>query len=117
MAADERTRYALHQRLEQVLGADEAGTLMEHLPPVGWGDLATKQDLMLLTSEVDGLRRDLTSEVDGLRRDLKASETYVIGTLRSELAQAISVQTRTLVLANLAAVIGFGGLVLAATRL
>jgi hypothetical protein len=103
MAMDERSRYALHQKLEQLLGTDEAGTLMEHLPPVGWGDLATKQDL--------------SSEVGGLRRDLKASETYVIGTLRSEIAQAISLQTRTIVLTNLRGMLGVAALVLAATRL
>jgi hypothetical protein len=103
MAMDERSRYALHQKLEQLLGTDEAGTLMEHLPPVGWGDLATK--------------RDLVSEVDGLRRDLKASETYVTGTLRSEIAQAMSSQTRTIVLTNLGGMLGVAALVLAATRL
>jgi hypothetical protein len=93
---DERSRYVLHQRLERLLGADEAGTLMEHLPPVGWTDLATKQDL---------------------ERELGATRTYLTGTFRSELAQAISAQTRTLVLTNLAGMVGVAGLVLAATRL
>jgi hypothetical protein len=88
MAMDERSRYALHQKLEQLLGTDEAGTLMEHLPPVGWGDLAT-------------------------RSDLKASETYVIGTLRSEIAS----QTRMIVLTNLGGIVGVAALVLAATKL
>jgi len=36
-----------------VLGADEGITLMELLPPVGWADVATKQDLALLEQRVD----------------------------------------------------------------
>lgn len=41
MAIDEQERHRLHQRLEEVLGPDEAGTLMAHLPPLGWADVAT----------------------------------------------------------------------------
>lgn len=45
MAITEPSRHKLYQRLEAVLGAEEAGTLMEHLPPVGWASVATKDDL------------------------------------------------------------------------
>jgi hypothetical protein len=52
MAVDERARHQLFQRLEQVLGPDEATTLMETLPPVGYADLATKEDLIALKHEI-----------------------------------------------------------------
>ena len=45
MAIDERSRHVLFQKLENVLGGDEASSLMEYLPPVGWADVATKQDI------------------------------------------------------------------------
>jgi hypothetical protein len=32
MPVDDRARHLLYRRLEAVLGPDEAGTLMEHLP-------------------------------------------------------------------------------------
>jgi hypothetical protein len=45
MVIDERSRHTPHQRLEELLGPESAATLMEHLPPVGWADVATKHDL------------------------------------------------------------------------
>src|SRR2546425_727465 len=45
MVLDERSRYQLYLRLEEALGPDAATTLMEHLPPLGWADVATKRDL------------------------------------------------------------------------
>ena len=47
MAITEENRHSLYNRLEQVLGPEEATVLMEHLPPVGWADVATKSDRAL----------------------------------------------------------------------
>ncbi|MEO7804798.1 MAG: hypothetical protein ABIS18_10930 [Actinomycetota bacterium] len=58
MAINERSRHGLYLKLEQVLGSDEATTLMEHLPPVGWADVATKHDL-------EQLRHALTASFRG----------------------------------------------------
>lgn len=88
MAIDERGRHQLYQKLEEVLGTDEATVLMEHLPPVGWADVATKSDLEHLRSDV---RADLS--------ELKAELTH---------------RMTTLVLTGM---IGVGGLAFAAARL
>ena len=61
MTIDERTRHQLYLRLEEVLGTEEATTLMEHLPPVGWADVATKADLGVLRSDLVVLRSDLVA--------------------------------------------------------
>jgi len=53
MVLDERSRHQLYLRLEEVLGAEAASTLMEHLPPVGWADVATKRDLDALEERID----------------------------------------------------------------
>ena len=54
MGLDERARHRLYLRLEEVLGTEEAATMMEHLPPVGWGDVATRRDLELLEARLEG---------------------------------------------------------------
>ena len=43
----------VHSWFEGAMGPQRAGTLMEMLPPVGWGDVATKQDLAHLREHMD----------------------------------------------------------------
>jgi hypothetical protein len=45
MPVTEESRHRLHQALDRTIGPEEAATLMEHLPPVGWADVATTQDV------------------------------------------------------------------------
>lgn len=45
MTVSEQQRLHLFKTLEQRLGDDDAATMMELLPPVGWADVATKRDL------------------------------------------------------------------------
>jgi hypothetical protein len=54
MAIDEGSRHELFSRLEEVLGKESATVLMEHLPPVGWADVATKRDLEQLEQRLEG---------------------------------------------------------------
>ncbi len=53
MVVDERSRHELYRRLEEVLGPEAATTLIEHLPPVGWADVATKHDLAVLEERIE----------------------------------------------------------------
>ena len=53
MAVDERTRHQMYLGLEEILGEQTANAVMEHLPPVGWADVATKQDLAALVTKAE----------------------------------------------------------------
>ncbi len=103
MSVDERSRHKLHARLEEVLGPEEAAVWMEHLPPVGWADVATKRDLDQLSVAT--------------KRDLESLEYKLRAAFREELLH----QTRTFILAMwtsvLTAVLAVGGLSFAAARL
>jgi hypothetical protein len=106
MAVDERARHELHGRLDDVLGREEATTLMSLLPPVGWADVATKHDL-------DSLRIELRAEIGQLRGELRGE----IGQLRGEFHRDLGVLTRTLMISMLTAVIAVAGLAFGAARL
>jgi len=50
-----------------------ADTLMEHLPPTGWGDVARQGDLAAVKSDVAILRSDLAAikiDFEGLKSDI-----------------------------------------------
>lgn len=92
MAIDERSRHELFLKLEHVLGAGEATTLMEYFPPVGWADVATKRDL-------DHLKSDLKNEL--------------IAYFRGEL----NTQTRTMLFTMCSLMVTIATLAFAAARL
>jgi hypothetical protein len=79
MTVDDQTRLQLHRRLEEVLGAEEANTLMAHLPPLTWQDVASKRDLAVLGS-------DLRAEMATLGSDLRAGMATLSSDLRAEMA-------------------------------
>lgn len=91
MAIDERSRHRMYERLQEVLGEEEA-TLMEHLPPVGWADVATKRDL------------------DGLQNALLAR-------FRAELNEQTRTMIHAMIFSTSAAVLTVGSLAVAAARL
>ena len=61
MAVDERSRHQMFGRLDEVLGADAATTLMEHLPPTGWGDVVTRD---YLTAQLDARFGEMNGEMN-----------------------------------------------------
>jgi hypothetical protein len=66
----ERSRHQLHERLRKVLGDEEAGTLMAHLPPGGYSEFATKSD-------VAALEHRLLAEIHRTARNLMLSTITV----------------------------------------
>ncbi|MEX2658154.1 MAG: hypothetical protein WD232_00555 [Acidimicrobiales bacterium] len=82
MTISDETRYQLRQRLDVVLGPDDAATLMAHLPPVGWADVATKRDLDHLATVFDA---KLATGLAEVRTELRTG----LAELRVELHEQI----------------------------
>ena len=90
MSVDDRTRLNLHRKLEAVLGQQEADTLMSHLPPVTWHDVATKDDVR--ASEV-AVRAHVDASVERLGMQLRGEMQQ----LRTEFVEATNRQIKWLV--------------------
>jgi hypothetical protein len=124
MALDERSRHELFLRLEEVLGPRQAETLMEMMPPVGWADVATKRDLDALEQRMD-LRFEamdhrfeaMDQKFEALGQRLETMEHKLLATFRGELLTTVTAQTRTLVMANIGAVLSTAALAFAAAKL
>ncbi|MGH9157870.1 MAG: hypothetical protein ACRD1K_19005 [Acidimicrobiales bacterium] len=121
MVVDERSRHELYQRLEGTLGADAAGTLMAHLPPVGWADVATKADLAHLQAatkaDIAHLQQQMDLRFDAADHKLEAVGSRIVGELRKEINDALVSQTKVFAYSLVGAVMGTGSLVLAGVRL
>ena len=61
---DERTRHEMYLGLEEKLGTLVADAVMQHLPPIGWADVATKHDLAGIEERVDLRFAGLEQRVD-----------------------------------------------------
>src|SRR5437879_9111245 len=121
MVLDERSRHELYLRLEEVLGPEAATTLMEHLPPIGWADVATKRDLDSLEQRLDlrfgaiDLRFGALEERVDLR--CEALEHKLLAAFRGELQTALTAQGRQLAITLAGTAGALSALAFAAARL
>ena len=87
----ESDRFALHEKVRQVLGDREGDILMEHLPPAGWSHLVSKDDLELnrvvLREEIREVRTELKTEMAELRTELKTEMAELRTELKTEMAE------------------------------
>jgi hypothetical protein len=79
MAVSEYERTQLFNWFEEHMGTERATTMMNLLPPVGWGDVATRRDLELLEERLghqfelvdarfDRLEARLDAKIDSVAR-------------------------------------------------
>ena len=135
MTISEQSRHAMYVRLEGALGQEAALILMEHLPPVGWADVATKRDLdhlhVLTRADVDQLRgemtqlgTDLRGEMSQLGTGLRGEMAQLGADLRGEMSQLsermfdrMTAQTRTVVFSVLGSAVSVAALTMTAVRI
>ena len=135
MVLDERSRHELYLRLEEVLGPEAATTLMEHLPPVGWADVATKRDLDALERRLELRFGSIDQRFEGIEQRfegidqrfegieqrfelrLDALEHKLIAAFRGELQTALNAQGRQLAITLAGTAGALSALAFAAARL
>jgi hypothetical protein len=101
MQVSERDRHELYEWAREAMGSDRADVFMRYLPPVGWGDVATRRDLEVLGA---GLRAEFRIEM---------------AELRTEMADRFRRQTNVIVTTVLGAaglIVALGGLLAGAVR-
>lgn len=102
MSVTEFQRHQVFQWLEEAMGPERAAVMMDLLPPVGWGDIATSADIAVVRTELRGELAELRGELAELRGEVLAAE----GRLQ-----------RHIWLAVLTSNVSIAGLVLAALQL
>src|SRR3546814_19704469 len=79
VSVSESQRHQLYQRFEEAMGSEKAAVMMDLLPPVGWGDIATSDDVRHLGVELRGEMGELRGEMGELRGEM--------GVLRGEMGE------------------------------
>ena len=95
MSITDRQRLKLLRTLESVIGPEDAGTLMDHLPPVTWANVATvdhvssvgHQTATALRGEMQVLSTQLRTEMNELGSQLRGEMNQLGIELRSEVDQ------------------------------
>jgi tetrahydromethanopterin S-methyltransferase subunit G len=72
MTISEDQRFRMHLELRKVLGDDVGNTVMEHLPPLGWGDVARSKDISHLSDRIDHVEQSLSARIDYVEQSLSA---------------------------------------------
>ncbi len=83
MTMTEARRTEMHIGLRETLGPRVADTLMEHLPPSGWDDVASQSEMNLRFELVDRRFEEIDRRFDGIDKRFDGIDSrmrFMIGT-------------------------------------
>ena len=88
MSITESQRFELHQSLRNELGVSVADTLMEHLPPSGWSDVARRADL-------ETIRKEIVNEINAtVTEKLNSQLRWTIGLFAAQFVALTAIALR-----------------------
>ena len=73
----EAQRFEMHTCLRGLMGDEVANTMMEHLPPSGWSDVARQSDIALVRGDLDQAKVVLKSDIALVKAELKSEINLV----------------------------------------
>ena len=121
MALSEQRRHRMYQRLEETLGEEAAGTLIEPLPRATWADLATKDELAAVKEELleamGRLREAFGHELGEARAETERLEQRLMDRFEKTLAEKLNAQTRALVTVTAGLLLSVASIAFAALKL
>ena len=95
MTIAESRRFVLHRALRDQFGASVADTLMEHLPPSGWSDVARQSDIEQLRSDMEFHRVNLKNEINVLVTEkLNSHLRWIIGLSSAQFIALLAIALR-----------------------
>lgn len=93
MTITEAQRFEMHLGLRDKLGDDVANTLMEHLPPSGWSDVARTHDIDRLDDRISSLEVRLDDRIDSVEERMKTEFASVHRDLESVRREVMGIRT------------------------
>lgn len=86
MAVSDAARNRLYNTIRENFGPEDADTMMELLPPVGWSDVARQRDLERVEARLDRLETKvdaMSTRIIGSMLAFGTVQTAVVGLLVS----------------------------------
>lgn len=117
MSVDEEARYRLHQSLQRAIGDREAATLMAMLPPGGWENVASKDDIRRLEAATKDDIRHLRGELRQLEGRMETRFEAMGSRMEAMESRLEARTTRTILAVNIPSIMAAVGLAFAAARL
>lgn len=71
MTVSEAQRFEMHLGLRNILGDEVANSLMEHLPPSGWSDVARTGDIDRIDARIDRLEAEMREGFQSVRSSMR----------------------------------------------
>ena len=71
MTISEAQRFEMYLGLRNTLGDVVANSLMEHLPPSGWSDVARTGDIDRIDTRIDRLEADMREGFQSIRSSMR----------------------------------------------